>query len=110
LSTGYQVPPGRYDELFAAPGQPRPHWQALYQGLLQTSPAELQARIATAEHQIRDGGITYNVYDDPEGLDRQWEMDMLPMLVSPAEWQAVEAGIAQRARLFNAILADLYGP
>ena len=110
LTSGYRAPADRYDEMFAAPGVPRPHWQALYTSLNATSPRELNARISAAERHMRDSGVTYNVYDDPEGLDRQWEMDMLPMLISPEEWRGLEAGIAQRARLFNAILADFYGP
>jgi len=110
LLTGYAGTSGRYDEMFAAAGIPRPHWKAMFETLNKISPRDLNARINAAERQIRDSGITYNVYDDPEGLDRQWEMDMLPMLVSANEWAAIEAGIAQRARLFNHILRDLYGP
>lgn len=110
LTSGYRAPADRYDEMFVAPGEPRPHWQALYESLNATSPRELNARIGAAERHMRDSGVTYNVYDDPEGLDRQWEMDMLPMLISPGEWRDLEAGIEQRARLFNAILADFYGP
>ena len=84
LTSGYRAPADRYDEMFAAPGVPRPHWQALYTSLNATSPRELNARISAAERHMRDSGVTYNVYDDPEGLDRQWEMDMLPMLISMA--------------------------
>lgn len=94
----------------AAPGVPREHWRPLYDSLNATSPRELNARINAAERHLRDSGVTYNVYDDPTGLDRQWEMDMLPLLISPDEWRGLEAGITQRARLFNAILADIYGP
>jgi len=108
--SGYRTAPGRYDEMFAAPGEPRPHWKGFHDSLNSCSVRDLTARIAAAERQIRDSGITYNVYDDPEGLDRQWEMDMLPMLISAEEWAEVEAGISQRARLFNSILTDLYGP
>lgn len=110
LFTGYRSPAGRYDEMFAAPDQPRPHWQALYDSLNVTDARDLNARIGAAERELRDSGVTYNVYEDPEGLNRQWEMDMLPLAIAPAEWQVLEAGIAQRARLFNSILADLYGP
>ena len=110
LISQYEAPPSRYDEMCSAPGVPRPHWRELYDSLKATSPRELNARISAAERHLRDSGVTYNVYDDPEGLDRQWEMDMLPMLIAPEEWRALEAGIVQRTRLFNAILADCYGP
>src|SRR5262249_10183184 len=46
---------------------------------------------------------------DPEGMDRQWGLDLVPMIITGAEWARLEAGLVQRARLFNLILADLYG-
>ncbi|HWF20125.1 MAG TPA: circularly permuted type 2 ATP-grasp protein, partial [Verrucomicrobiae bacterium] len=55
-------------------------------------------------------GVTYNVYGDPHGMDRPWELDMVPLLVPPSEWAKIEAGLVQRAKLFNLILTDLYGP
>jgi uncharacterized circularly permuted ATP-grasp superfamily protein/uncharacterized alpha-E superfamily protein len=110
LIASYRACADRYDEMCSAPGVPRAHWQPLFDSLNASTARELNARISAAERHLRDSGVTYNVYDDPEGNDRQWEMDMLPMLIAPDEWRVIETGIAQRARLFNAILADLYGP
>jgi uncharacterized circularly permuted ATP-grasp superfamily protein/uncharacterized alpha-E superfamily protein len=107
---GYQAQADRYDEMFLSPGAPRPHWQPLFNTINNISSRQLGTRIAAAERQIRDSGITYNVYTDPEGLDRQWELDVLPLVISAEEWHGLEQGISQRARLFNRILADLYGP
>jgi uncharacterized circularly permuted ATP-grasp superfamily protein/uncharacterized alpha-E superfamily protein len=69
------------------------------------------ARRATefTRRMIVENGITYNVYADLKGRDRPWVLDPLPYLISAQEWQTIEAGIAQRARLLNAVLADLYG-
>lgn len=106
----YALPPERYDEMFSAPDEPRPHWQPLFDTLRSVNAAEMTKRIQSAERQIRDSGITYNVYTDPDGLDRQWELDVLPLVVSAEEWRGLEAGIKQRGRLLNAVLADLYGP
>jgi len=100
---------GRFDELFEAPGKPRAHWERFFRDLTATSTAEIRARLAGAERQIRDSGVTYNVYADPQGLDRPWDLDVLPLIISPEEWRELEAGIAQRAQLFDRILADLYG-
>ncbi len=107
---GYPALADRYDEMFAKPGVPRAHWQPLYNSINNISSRQLGARIASAERQIRDSGITYNVYTDPEGLDRQWELDVLPLVISADEWHGIEQGVVQRSRLFNRILADLYGP
>src|ERR1700728_241969 len=59
---------------------------------------------------IVENGITYNVYADAQGRDRPWILDPLPYLMTAEEWQNIEAGVAQRATLLNAVLADLYGP
>ena len=108
--TDYELPAERYDEMFSAADTPRAHWQPLHDALRKMDTAELGRRIQGAERQLRDSGITYNVYTDPDGLDRQWELDVLPFLISAEEWRTLEAGIAQRARLLNAVLGDLYGP
>ena len=73
-------------------------------------PAQLVQRQALLARQIQENGVTYNVYADPKGADRPWELDLLPHVIAADEWQHLSAGIAQRARLLNAVLADLYGP
>jgi uncharacterized circularly permuted ATP-grasp superfamily protein/uncharacterized alpha-E superfamily protein len=100
---------GRFDELFEAPSRPRAHWSRFYHALMATSAADIHARLAAAERQIRDSGVTYNVYADPQGMDRPWDLDVLPLIIAPDEWSEIEAGIRQRAQLFDRILADLYG-
>ena len=107
--SAYPASSGHFDELFEAPHKPRSHWSPLYQALSDISPEDIRARLAAAERQIRDSGVTYNVYADPQGLDRPWDLDVLPFIIAPEEWRRIETGIAQRADLFNRILGDLYG-
>ena len=71
---------------------------------------ELARRWQTAKQRIRENGVTYNVYGDPLGMDRPWNLDAIPLMISPSEWSQLEEGLIQRARLLNLILADLYGP
>lgn len=99
----------RYDELALAPGVPRAHWRRFSEVLQQTRAEALAERMALVQRAIRDSGVTYNVYADPKGLDRPWELDALPMMLPDAEWQQLAAGLRQRAALLNAILVDLYG-
>jgi uncharacterized circularly permuted ATP-grasp superfamily protein/uncharacterized alpha-E superfamily protein len=100
----------RYDELLDGSGDVRPHWRPLI-GALTGDGAELARRgVELARRLIIENGVTYNVYADPQGRDRPWVLDPLPILLTAAEWQEIEAGVAQRARLFDALLADLYGP
>ncbi|HEY6168274.1 MAG TPA: circularly permuted type 2 ATP-grasp protein, partial [Verrucomicrobiae bacterium] len=109
LSQGYRPAPGGFDEMLAAPGTPRPHWQRFVNALDQLGRHELASRWENGRRIIREHGVTYNVYGDPQGMDRPWELDMVPLLVPFDEWQRIEAGLIQRARLLNLILADLYG-
>jgi len=110
LLDAYAVQEGRYDELLAAAGQPRPHWDAFLKALAQRQGPDIGDTLSLMEREIRENGITYNVYADPQGADRPWEVDPLPLLIAPAEWDEIEAGIAQRADLLNRVLADVYGP
>jgi uncharacterized circularly permuted ATP-grasp superfamily protein/uncharacterized alpha-E superfamily protein len=106
----YRLADGAYDEVVAAPGALRGHCDTFVRSLESLGREELAARWESARRNIRDNGVTYNVYRDPQGMDRPWELDMVPLLLPPSEWSRIEAGLVQRARLLNLILADLYGP
>ncbi len=109
LLSGYAPLEGRYDELLAAPDTARPHWAAFVRSLAQRAGPDVVDTLSLTERQIREHGITYNVYADPKGADRPWEVDPLPLLLSAAEWREIEDGIAQRADLLNRVLIDIYG-
>ena len=110
LAAGYSQPDGVYDEMSAAPGVLRPHWDRFIASMSALGSEELARRWQIARQRIRENGVTYNVYGDPLGMDRPWSLDSIPLLIPPAEWSALEAGLIQRAHLLNQILADLYGP
>jgi uncharacterized circularly permuted ATP-grasp superfamily protein/uncharacterized alpha-E superfamily protein len=110
LSTGYPHTAGVYDEMSAAPGVLRPNWDSFIHSLSALGDQELARRWQTARQRIRENGVTYNVYGDPLGMDRPWNLDAIPLMIPPSEWSQLEAGLIQRARLLNLILADLYGP
>ena len=110
LTAEYRQAPGVYDEMCVAPGILRPHWDRYIASLTSLGGKELAHRWQTARQRIRENGVSYNVYGDPLGTDRPWSLDAIPLLIPPAEWAYLEAGLIQRARLLNTILADLYGP
>lgn len=109
LLAHYPLTATAYHELLDANGDVRPHWQRLYRQLQRSSAAQLRQRQELLARQIQENGVTYNVYADPKGTDRPWELDLLPNLLSAEEWQPIAQGVAQRARLLNAVLADVYG-
>ena len=94
-----------YDESLDESGQCRPHWAQLLHALEKIGTTELTRRWGRAERRIRENGITYNIYGDPEGVNRPWKIDMIPLLIqAESEWQSIEEGLLQRAELLSAIL------
>jgi uncharacterized circularly permuted ATP-grasp superfamily protein/uncharacterized alpha-E superfamily protein len=109
LFEGYGFPAGSHDEMYAAPGEVREHWSYLASALNDLGGNELQRRREEAWRQIRDNDVTFNIYGDPRGMGRPWELDLIPLLISSEEWQVIERGLIQRAELLNLVLNDLYG-
>ncbi|MFI4869944.1 MAG: circularly permuted type 2 ATP-grasp protein [Steroidobacterales bacterium] len=100
----------RYDELLERDGSIRPHWRPLIEHLSSGGADTVRRCVEMTRRLIIENGVTYNVYADPQGRDRPWQLDPLPLLIDHREWRELEAGVKQRAQLFNALLADLYGP
>lgn len=109
LLTGYQRGADAFDEFRDAKGDARPHYARLLAALEEFSPAEIQRRHETCERLVYEHGITYNVYGDPRGMERPWQLDPIPFVIAPEEWRTLETGLIQRATLLNKILADCYG-
>lgn len=98
-----------YDEMFVAPGVPRPAASALYEYLCGASEQELADRRLAAAVAIRAMGITFTVYTEGRNVDRAWPFDILPRVMPRAEWTRTEAGLKQRAAALNAFIQDVYG-
>jgi uncharacterized circularly permuted ATP-grasp superfamily protein/uncharacterized alpha-E superfamily protein len=105
----YQVPPGHFDELRGGEGLPQAHWQSFGALAGRLGPADLDRKQASVARQIHENGVTYNVYAAADGQARPWGLDVLPLLIPARQWDALAAGVKQRARLLNALAADIYG-
>jgi uncharacterized circularly permuted ATP-grasp superfamily protein/uncharacterized alpha-E superfamily protein len=110
LFQDYALVAGSYDEAFATPGVPRPHWTEVVRLLDTLGLEELTRRWAQARQRMYENGVTYNPYREPHSLDHPWELDVIPFVLAAAEWSRLEAALIQRARLLNALLVDVYGP
>jgi len=97
-----------YDEMFDRAGEPRPHCQALYQDLLAASVPELRDHQSEAEKTFLTQGITFTVYGDTQGTERIFPYDLLPRLITAAEWRVLEEGLTQRLTAINLFLTDIY--
>lgn len=91
-------------------GLPAHPWARFFENLGRDGFADLNRRTTNLQRQVRDNGITYNVYADAGGPQRPWSLDLFPLILAPRDWQAIEAGVLQRVRLLEGILDDVYGP
>jgi len=100
---GYPVGPA-WDEMFESPDQPRPPYGALHEVLQSLSADDFASRCSARDHAFRDQGITFS----HSGEERPFPLDLVPRILSAAEWPTIEAGVAQRVRALEAFLADVY--
>ena len=85
-------------------------WAQFFDHLGPDGLGDLNHRSASLERQIRENGVTYNVYADAGGPQRPWSLDLFPLIVTPESWQQIEAGVLQRVDLLDRVMADVYGP
>ena len=97
-----------YDEMFEAPGKPRPHYQALFRTLLELPPEELRKSQQAADLSFLHQGITFTVYGNDQGTERVFPNDLLPRTIPAEEWRKVERGLTQRLTALNLFLGDIY--
>ena len=84
----------------------RPPWRAVHDWLAKASPGELERRRREAELRFRRLGITFSVGSEGGDPDRLIPFDVVPRVLSAAEWSGLAAGLAQRVRALNAFLAE----
>ena len=110
VSDDYRPNPDTYDEMMTADGEIRPHWQPFLSWLQNLPPDELERRWGRVERILFENGLTFSPTIEPQRTERAWSLDAIPLILPQQEWRGLEAGLIQRARLLNALLADLYGP
>src|ERR1039457_633403 len=109
LLADYPGAPDGFDEMLDASRQPRAHWRAMLNSLARESPDVMRQRHEAVQRQVRENGVTYNVYADAKGMQRPWDLNVLPLILPQDEWAGIEAAVVQRATLLNRILGDVYG-
>jgi uncharacterized circularly permuted ATP-grasp superfamily protein/uncharacterized alpha-E superfamily protein len=116
--------PGHFDELRgrvcgppeaaggATPGADLPArpWGRFFEDLGREGFGDLDRRTVNLQRQLRDNGVTYNVYADTGGPQRPWSLDLFPLIITPDDWRRIETGVLQRTKLLDRVMADIYGP
>ena len=103
----YQVG-GLFDEMFEAPGKPRPHYTAVASRLKSLGSAAFNKRVRMADLTFRNQGITFTVYNDQRGVEKIFPFDLMPRIVPAAEWDVIERGLVQRITALNLFCQDIY--
>jgi uncharacterized circularly permuted ATP-grasp superfamily protein len=107
LFPGYSVE-GIFDEMLDARAQPRRSYRRLHKELLKLTPEELWRSKQQADLSFFNQGITFTVYGRQEGTERIFPHDLLPRIISAADWEIIERGLTQRITALNLFLRDLY--
>src|ERR1700748_3368429 len=89
LFTGYELGES-FDEMFDELAQPREHYLTLYERLRSLSPELMGGRQRAADIAFMNQGITFTVYGNDQGTERIFPYDLLPRIITGAEWSKIE--------------------
>src|SRR3954454_2022357 len=97
-----------FDEMLAPDGSVREPYRDYRQWLNEQDAAWLRRKSSEAEGFFRRTGITFNVYGQGDAEERLIPFDLIPRIISGAEWRRLTRAIEQRVRALNAFMHDLY--
>lgn len=106
LFAGYETG-GYFCELFAASDTTSPG-DKVRKRLAAMDLERLRQRAADAERELYNFGITFTVYSQKDAIDRILPFDVIPRILTAADWDVIERGVKQRVAALNAFLWDLY--
>lgn len=97
-----------FDEMFAATGEPRPHYRRLFASFREMAAADFERKRHLAATSFLQQGVTFTVYDDAQGTERIFPFDLIPRIIPAREWELIERGLVQRITTLNLFLHDIY--
>jgi uncharacterized circularly permuted ATP-grasp superfamily protein len=105
---GHYTLDAAYDEMFDAAGTPRSHYHPLFERLQDLHADEMHRRQQAADLHFLNQGITFTVYGHDDGTEKIFPYDLLPRILTDAEWRTIERGLTQRIMALNLFLKDIY--
>ena len=94
--------------MFEPTGRARAHCRSLFDELRAATHVELGQRQMEADKAFLTQGITFTVYGDNQGTERIFPFDLVPRIITAAEWRTLERGLTQRLTAINLFLKDVY--
>ncbi len=93
-----------WDEVYSAPGKPRPVYRSVVNEIGRYGEGELQTRFEQLGRTFRERGVTFA----HDGEERPFPLDLIPRIISAIEWDTLAAGIRQRVLALEDFLSDVY--
>lgn len=103
----YRPPAHIWDEMMAAEHIREPYRQTV-EALQMLTRSDMDEKNKLAADLFMNQGITFTVYSDNQGIERIFPYDVIPRIITGAEWEVIEKGITQRLRALNRFLKDIY--
>ena len=97
-----------YDEVLKSNMTINPGWEKLLTNFSKLGISELTKRQNDLDWLLVENGVTYNVYNDPKGLNRPWNLNIIPFVIEQKEWKTIEKGLQQRAYVLDLVLKDIF--
>ncbi len=99
---------GFYDEMFDENNVVRPNYKLFSERLEKMSHKKLQSLQHATDRAQLSLGMTFNVYDDNQGVERILHLDIIPRIIANKEWNHLEKGLQQRIKALNLFIHDIY--
>lgn len=101
--------PKFFDEMYADESSTvREHYREFETWLAEQSPETIAHKRAEADLIFRRVGITFAVYGNDAGTERLIPFDIIPRIITAAEWAQLETGLVQRVKALNMFIHDIY--
>lgn len=103
----YKTYPGTWDEM-CHDSHIRSQYSQVYNDFSKLPTDALLQKDRLAGELFMNQGITFTVYSDEAGIEKVFPFDIIPRILTGAEWEHIEQGIKQRLRALNLFLKDIY--
>ena len=101
---GTYAPGAAWDEMLDESGEPRAPYKPIHHTLRAMEPEALKERADALARMFFEQGVTF----DHAGEERPFPLDAVPRVIDADSWQSVEQGVAQRVKVIEAFLDDIY--
>ena len=108
LFSSYDELPNTWDEMISNTAEIRPQYEAIIECLKKISQEELSKKEELSKQLFMSQGVTFTVYNDNEGIEKIFPFDIIPRIITSAEWDFIEKGIKQRLKALNLFLKDIW--